>query len=133
MSRFQVFEAVELNEAIVLSDGGSASAGTPATIIEVFQDGDAYLVELFGNWVTADVHGDFTAVEWHVPGAFMETVGVETVTPPQLRLAQPGTNAFIVRTQLFSVIDHLSEDAVAEVKDFAEFLRQKHQKTVNVR
>ena len=63
-----------------------------AAIVEVFNGGEAceaYMVELFGGWVKAEVGGDFVPVTEDEPGAFMETLGVETVYPHQLKLVKP--------------------------------------------
>lgn len=89
MSKFQLFDAVNLTSEIALTEGGVAPAGTAAAIIEVFNDGEAYMVELFGGWVKAEVGSDFVPAAENEPGAFMETIGVETVYPHQLKLAQP--------------------------------------------
>ena len=89
MSQFQLFDDVNLTEEIPLTEGGVAPAGTVAAIIEVFKDGEAYMVELFGGWVKAEVARDFVPATQNEPGAFMETLGVETVYPHQLKLAKP--------------------------------------------
>jgi hypothetical protein len=59
MSKFQLFDAVSLTEEIALVDGGVAPPETAGAIVEVFKNGEAYLVELFGGWVKAEVGGDF--------------------------------------------------------------------------
>lgn len=127
MSHFQLFDSVKLTEAIALIEGGMAPEGTPGAIVEVFNNGEAYMVELFGGWVKAAVQGDFIPADREDPEAFMETIGVETVYPQQLRLVKPASETVGVRAQLLSVLDDLSEDLLAEVRDFAEFLRQKQQ------
>jgi hypothetical protein len=55
----------------------------------------------------------------------METLGVETLYPHQLRLVEPAVKTVGARTHLLSVLDDLPENLVQEVADFAEFLRQK--------
>jgi len=88
MSQFHLYDAVNLTEAIPLSNGSTAPSGTAGAVVEVFKNGEAYLVELFGDWVKADVQGDFVPTTADDPAAFMTTLGVETVFPQQLRLTQ---------------------------------------------
>ena len=129
MSQFQLFDSIKLKEAIPLSEGGSASEGTPGTIVEVFKHGEAYMVELFGEWVRADIGGDFVPSDRDAPDAFMETIGVETVYPQQLRLVKPARETVGVRAQLLALMDELPDDALEEVKNYAEFLQQKQFET----
>ncbi|PSN11857.1 hypothetical protein C7293_22625 [filamentous cyanobacterium CCT1] len=49
-------------------------------------EGEAFLVELFGQWVKYDDTGDFIPAAQDDPEAFMETLGVETVYPHQIKL-----------------------------------------------
>jgi hypothetical protein len=51
MANFQLFDEVKLTENIPLTDGGVAQVGTVGAVVEVLGNGQAYLVELFGNWV----------------------------------------------------------------------------------
>ena len=128
MSKFQLFDAVNLTEAVTLADGGVAPPETAGAIVEVFKNGEAYLVELFGGWVKAEVGGDFVPATQDQPESFMETIGVETVYPHQLQLVKSASEMMGLRERLQSVLDNLSEDLVAEVCDFAEFLQEKQQK-----
>ena len=50
MSKFQMFDSVTLNQEIQLHSGGIAPQGTDGAIVEIFKDGEAYLVELFGGY-----------------------------------------------------------------------------------
>ncbi len=127
MSKFQLFDAVNLTEEISLTDGEVAPPGTAGAIVEVFNNGEAYLVELFGGWVKAEIGGDFIAANQDEPDAFMETLGVETVYPHQLQLVKSAREIMGVREHLAAVIDNLSDEVVAEVRDFAKFLQQKQQ------
>ena len=52
----------------------NASRGNGWAIVEVFNDGEAFLVKLFGNWVKYDSQGDFIVAEQDDPEAFMETI-----------------------------------------------------------
>ena len=72
-----------------LTDGGIAPIGTVGAIVEVLKNGEAYLVELFGNWVKYDEQGNFVSATQAEKEAFMETIGVEIVYPNQLVLAVP--------------------------------------------
>jgi hypothetical protein len=128
MSKFQLFDAVNLTEAVALADGELAPPQTAGRIVEVFKNGEAYLVELFGGWVKAEVGGDFVPATQDEPGAFMETLGVETVYPHQLQLLKSASERMGVRERLLSVLNNLSDELVAEVCDFAEFLQEKQQK-----
>ncbi|MEA5536862.1 DUF2281 domain-containing protein [Crocosphaera sp. XPORK-15E] len=60
----------------------------------------------------------------------METIGVETVYPHQLELVQTASETVSVRGHLLSLLDELSAEKVAEVRDFAEFLQQKQTRLV---
>jgi hypothetical protein len=86
MSKFQLFDGVKLTEDILLTDGGIAPISTVGVIVEVLKDGEAYLVELFGDWVKYDEQGNFVSATQTEQGAFMETIGVEIVYPHQLLL-----------------------------------------------
>jgi len=127
MKKFQLFDGVKLTAEIPLTDGGIAPVGTVGAIVEVLNDGEAYIVELFGGWVKYDEPGNFVPATQDEEGSFMETIGVETAYPQQLVLTLPARETMGVRSQLAALLDDLSDDLVAEVRDFAEFLRQKHQ------
>ncbi|MCA2628570.1 MULTISPECIES: DUF4926 domain-containing protein [unclassified Microcystis] len=83
MSKFQLFDGVILREYLPLIDGGIAPIGT---IVEILKNGEAYLVELFGDWVKYDEQGNFVCATQTEKGAFLETIGVEIVYPHQLVL-----------------------------------------------
>ncbi|MBE9143835.1 DUF2281 domain-containing protein [Planktothrix mougeotii] len=127
MVQFQLFDGVKLIEDIPLTDGGAANEGTIGTIVEVLGEGKAYIVELFGGWVKYDENGKFMSATQDEAESFMETIGVETVYPHQLVLTIPARETMGVREHLTAVLDNLSDDLVAEVRDFAEFLQQKQQ------
>lgn len=76
MSNYQLFDAVSLIQEVSLTDGGVAPPGTTGAIVEVFNNGEAYLVELFGGWVKAEVGGDFIPATQDEADFFMETIGV---------------------------------------------------------
>lgn len=130
MSQFQLFDSVKLKEPVALDEGGCAPEGTPGAIVEVFNNGEAYLVELFAGWVKADVAGDFVPSDRTDPESFMETIGVETVYPHQIRLVKPAHETVGVRAQILALMDELPESTLEEIKNFAEFLQHKHQKAI---
>ena len=66
--------------------------------MEVLKDGEAYLVELFGDWVKYDEQGNFISATQAEKGAFMETIGVEIVSPHQLILTVPAKETMKVLT-----------------------------------
>ncbi|NES23216.1 MAG: DUF4926 domain-containing protein [Symploca sp. SIO3E6] len=100
MSKFQLFDSVNLTEKTTLTDGGIAPPGTKGIIVEVFQGGEAYLVELFGGWVKAEIGGDFVPANQEESDAFMETLGVETIYPHQLQLVKSAREVMEVRSQI---------------------------------
>lgn len=125
MSKFQLFDSVKLKEDIALEDGNTASTGTVGAIVEVFNDGEAYMVELFGRWVTADPGDDFVDSSADDPESFMESIGVETVRPDQIYLVIPAHETVGVRAELLALMEELPEEVLEEVRNFAEFLKYK--------
>ncbi|EAZ90782.1 hypothetical protein [Crocosphaera chwakensis] len=125
---YKLFDSVKLKEGVSLSDGRIAPVGTLGTIVEVFNEGEAYLVELFGRWVKYNESENFVSVAFQEKESFMETIGVETVYPHQLELVQKASEMISVRGHLLSLLDELSDEKVVEVRDFAEFLQQKQVK-----
>ena len=123
MSQFQLFDSVKLRAETQLEEGRTAPEGCAGSIVEVFNDGEAYMVELFGGWVTDTADGDFAPSTREAPDSFMETLGVETLSPSQLRLVTPAREAVGVRAQLLALVDELPETTLEEVKNFAEFLK----------
>jgi len=128
MTRYELFDSVKLRQPIKLADGQVVPAGARGAIVELFQGGEAYLVELFGDWVKAGDNGNLVTADPQDPESFKETIGLATVTPQQLELLETAVKTVGSRTHLLAVVDDLSEDMLTEVVDFAEFLRQKHRK-----
>jgi len=126
--QFQLFDGVKLTEEIPLTDGGTAPAGTIGAIVEVLNNGEAYIVELFGGWVKYDEEQNFVPAERDEDNSFMETIGVETVYPHQLILTVPARETMPVKEHLSAILDDLSEDLLTEVRNFAESLQLKQQK-----
>jgi len=77
MSKFQMFDSVTLNQDIQLHTGGIAPQGTDGAIVEIFKDGEAYLVELFGGWLKFTTEGDAIETSQDDPDAFRDTLDVE--------------------------------------------------------
>jgi hypothetical protein len=128
VTQFQLFDAVKLKEPIPLTEGGIAAVDTPGAIVEVFNQGEAYMVELFGEWVKTDAEGQFIPATLYEPGSFMETIGIETVTPQQLRLVKPAKETVGARGSLLAVLETLPESLLEEVQQFAEFLQYRQQR-----
>jgi hypothetical protein len=130
MTQFQLFDNVKLTENISLSDGGIAPQETRGTIVEVFNNGEAYLVELFGDWVKYDSDGNFIQANQDEKDAFMETLGVETVYEHQMILTVSAREIMAVKEHLNALLETLPDNLVLQVRDFAEFLQQRQQLTV---
>ncbi|ACK65254.1 conserved hypothetical protein [Rippkaea orientalis PCC 8801] len=97
MSKFQLFDGVKLTENIPLTDGGIAPIGTVGAIVEILKNGEAYLVEFFGDWVKYNDQENFVSATQTEKGAFMETIGVEIVYPHQLILIVPAKEMMKVK------------------------------------
>lgn len=128
MTRYELFDSVRLREAITLADGRRIEAGTQGVVVELFQDGQAYLVELFGDWVTVGDEGNLMPATADDPEAFTETIGLATLTSQQIELLQPALKTVGAKTHLLTIVADLPEYMVSEVVDFAEFLRQKQRR-----
>jgi hypothetical protein len=98
MTQFQLFDSVKLMEAIMLSEGELAPEGTPGAIVEVLNDGEAYLVELFDGWVKSNEKGNFITATPDESDAFVETLGVELAYPQQLQLVNGANQLQYKRT-----------------------------------
>jgi hypothetical protein len=130
MSQFQLFDSVKLKDPLLLDTGDTAPVGSPGAIVEIFNNGEAYMVELFGRWVKADVGKDFIPADRDDPESFMETIGVETVYPHQIYLVKPARETVGIRAQILALMEELPEATLEEVRDFAEFLKHKQRKTI---
>ncbi len=125
MSQFQLFDSIQLTEVLSLDTSTTAPIGSPGAVVEVFNNGEAYLVELFGGWITAEVGGDFSLADQDNPNSFMETIGLATVYPYQIHLVKSAGETNGIRSQLLALMDELSEAKLETVRDFAEFLKSK--------
>ncbi|WOD41483.1 DUF2281 domain-containing protein [Nodosilinea sp. E11] len=131
MEQFELFDQVQLTEAIPLSGEMSnalepwavAPVGTTGTIVEVLEPGEAFLVELFGDWVVLEDEAGLKRSTHEHPSAFRETLGVEVVKAAHMNLLHRPNP---VKSDLFRLLDAMPESLLAEVQDFAEFLQQRH-------
>ncbi len=127
---FRLYDSVILSESLKISEKITALPGTPGTIVGILGDGEAYMVELFGNWTVCDEKGNLTKADTNTPGAFRETVGVETVFSHQIQRAAEIEQ---VRLRLLKIMDELSEHHLEEVIAFAEFLYHKQHPSADIR
>jgi hypothetical protein len=132
MSQFQLFDSVTLKEPLQLDSGSVAPEGSPGAIVEMFNDGEAYMVELFGGWVKVDGAEGFIPADRADPNAFMETIGVETVYTDQIQLVSSAADNVGIRGQLLALMDELPDATLEKVKDFAEFLKSKQPKPIEI-
>ena len=124
-----MFDSVTLNQDIQLQTGGIAPQGTDGAIVEIFKDGEAYLVELFGGWLKFTTEGDAIETSQDDPEAFRDTLDVETIYPHQINLVNVDqqSDKQKVKQQLLALLDLLPEESILQVKDFTEFLCYKQQ------
>lgn len=129
MTQFNLFDTVKLKEEIRLGNGEIAPINTTGVIIESYNNGEAYEVELFGKWVKYDRENNLIETDKSDPNSFLETIGVETIYPDQLIFIKPASETVGVRAQLLSLLDQFSEESILEVKQFAEFIQYKNTKS----
>ena len=125
MSQCQLFDSVKTKEEIALEGGGVTPEGCLGAIVEVFNDGEAYLLELFGDWVVLSDDGDFAPSTREANGSFMSTLGVETVYSHQLRLIILASETVGACAQLLALMDELPEQTLETVRNFAEFFKER--------
>ena len=132
LDQVQLVEAISLTGEMsnALEPGELAPAGTVGTIVEVLEPGQAFLVELFGDWVKLRGAEGLCRAEAHEGGAFRETLGVEVVYSQQMALLGRSRET---KVDLFRLLDDMPEELLAEVQTFAEFLfyRQQRQSPAN--
>lgn len=123
MNQLNLFDTVKLTQEIKTDKGDTLSENTVGAIVEIYNEGEAYEVELFGNWVEYDQTGQFIPSNSQNPNAFVETIAVETLYPYQIMLVKTASQTVGIRAQLLALLDELSEDKLTQVRDFAETLR----------
>ena len=132
MEQFNLLDRVRLLEPIeltgdfsnALADRDEAAEGTVGTIVEVLEPSQAFLVELFGDWVKLKDSGGLRRASAEEDGAFRETLGVEVVQADQIALLNR-SNA--VKVGLFRLLDEMPAELLEEVQTFAEFLHYRQQ------
>lgn len=122
---YALFDAVELTQATTLAEGQVIPAGAKGAVVEVLDQGAAYLVELFGAWVKENQQGHWIQAQAADTEAFQKTLGVVLVAPEQLRLHRQAYQTVGEHARLYAVAEELPAHLVREVADFAEFLQQK--------
>ncbi|MGG6239575.1 hypothetical protein ACQ4N7_13185 [Nodosilinea sp. AN01ver1] len=135
MEQFELFDQVQLTDAIPLSGEMSnalepleiAPVGIIGTIVEVLEPGEAFLVELFGDWVRLEEGAGLVRSTPNHATAFRETLGVEVVKAAQMNLLHRPS---AVKSDLFRLLDNMPESLLAEVQTFAEFLQHRQQHTL---
>ena len=128
MSKFQMFDSVTLNQDIQLHSGGIAPQGTDGAIVEIFKDGEAYLVELFGGWLKFTSEGEMIEASQDDSESFRDTIDVETLYPHQIN-AHKQSDKQKVKQQLLALLELLPEESILQVKEFTEFLCYKQNAT----
>ena len=123
MKQLNLFDTVKLTQEIKTYKGDTLSENTVGTIVEIYNEGEAYEVELFGDWVEYDQTGQFIPSNSQNSNAFIETIAVETLYPYQVTLVKAASQTVGIRAQLLALLDELSEDKLNQVRDFAETLR----------
>ena len=123
MKFFNLFDTVKTIEVIPLANGDIASIDTIGVIVEIYNDGEAYEVELFGNWVEYNQEWELIVSHSNSSNAFVETIAVITLYPQQISFVKPARETVGIRAQLLGVLDELSEEKLNQVKDFVETLR----------
>ncbi|MFM8295970.1 MAG: DUF4926 domain-containing protein [Microcystaceae cyanobacterium] len=123
MNPLNLFDTVKLTQEIETAQGDLIPSDTVGTIVEIYNNGEAYEVELFGDWVEYEQTGQFIPSNSQNPRAFVKTIAVETLYPHQIMLVKAASQTVGIRAQLLAILDELSEDKLTQVRDFAETLR----------
>ncbi|MGA1409267.1 MAG: DUF2281 domain-containing protein [Prochlorotrichaceae cyanobacterium] len=132
MKSFKLFDLVELSEPISINGDFTNSleqytmipAGTTGTIVEVLEEDQAYLVELWGNWIRCQDNQKLEQAKFDSHNKFRETLGVEVIYAYQLKIVE---KTHQLREDLWDLLENLPEELLAEIKIFAEFLEYKYQ------
>ena len=128
MTQFNLFDQVQLTKSVELTGfmsnaadaSDTAAVGTIGTIVEVLAPDEAYLVELFGDWVVSKDVNKLRRADPEEDGAFRETIGVETLRPEQMTLLHRKS----AKEDLFQLLESMPESLLAKVQVFAESLQQ---------
>jgi hypothetical protein len=123
MNKLNLFDTVKLTQDIKTNKGDTVTQNNVGTIVDIYNAGEAYEVELFGNWVEYNSLGNVVPSNAQSPNAFVETIAVETLYPHQIMLVKTASQTVGIHAQLLAILDELSEDKLNQVRDFAESLR----------
>ena len=132
MEQFNLLDRVRLLEPIELTgdfsnaiaDRDEAAEGTVGTIVEFLEPSQAFLVELFGDWVKLKEAEGLQRASAEDEGAFRETLGVEVVRSHQISLLNRSDT---VKVGLFRLLDEMPAELLEEVQTFAERLHYRQQ------
>ena len=123
MNLLNLFDTVKLTQDIKTYKGGTLPQNTVGNIVEIYNNGEAYEVELFGHWVEYDQTGQFMPSNPQSPNAFVETIAVETLYSNQIVLVKPASQTVGIHAQLLAILDELLEGKLTQVRDFAQNFR----------
>ena len=96
MKSFKLFDLVQLLEPIsihgdftnALEQYTTVPEGTTGTIVEVLEEDQAYLVELWGNWIRCQDNQRLEQAKPDFQDKFRETLGVEVIYAHQLQIVE---------------------------------------------
>lgn len=125
MDKFNLFDAVTLTKAVVLSNGTEAPAGSVAAIVEALDEGQSYLVEVFDQCIALDESGRALSSHPSAQQDYQTSLGVALVKGDEIELLYPAQETMGARGRLLVLMDQLPEEILHEVLDFAEFLQKK--------
>lgn len=131
MKSFKLFDLVQLLEPIsihgdftnALEQYTTVPEGTTGKIVEVLEEDQAYLVELWGHWIRCQDNQRLEQAKPDFQDKFRETLGVEIIYAHQLKIVEE--LAFIGTETVVSALERTLEDHDGEVRQAAaEALRQ---------
>ena len=74
--RFNLFDTVKLKEPLPVSTGAIAPVTAVGVVVEILNQGEAYLVEILGDWVKYDAQENLKPANSEDHDSFRETIGV---------------------------------------------------------
>lgn len=122
MTHFKLFDTIKIIQELPLLKDKIVPVNTLGIIVEIYNNGEAYDVELLGDWVKYNPNGEMISSSPDTPDSFIESTGVVTLYPHQMRLVRPASETVGIRAQLFALLDELPDDKLSQVKNFAESL-----------
>lgn len=122
MTHFKLFDTIKIIQELPLLKDKIVPVNTLGIIVEIYNNGEAYDVELLGDWVKYNPNGEMISSNPDIPDSFIESTGVVTLYPHQMCLVRPASETVGIRAQLFALLDELPDDKLSQVKNFAESL-----------